>query len=107
MADCLILELYFKNRRTKNRRLRKCKQLVCRAFSETLFATEPHVDFPLADSALPGKQTEQGKQGTLDHTFARKAAELLMATGWAGTHENLKRLSCRHRIRWQDTLSMS
>jgi hypothetical protein len=76
-----------------------------RTLRETLLAAQPHVDFALTDAALPRKQTEQGKQRTLDDTFPRKTAELVMATGRTGTHKDLKQLSMELGIRWQDTLS--
>jgi hypothetical protein len=60
--------------------------------SQALFAAKSHIDFALTEPALPRKQTKQGKEGALDHAFAWKAAELLMATGRAGMHENLNRL---------------
>jgi hypothetical protein len=54
-----------------------------------LFAAQAHVYLPLTDATLPRKQAKQGKNGTLEHTFARKTAILLMTTTGTRPHENL------------------
>ena len=70
------------------------KHLLCRSFSQALLAAEPHIDFALADAALPRKQTEPREQGTLNRAFAGKPSKLLMATGRAGTHKYLNGCQC-------------
>ena len=55
--------------------------------SDTLFSTEAHVYLPLADPALPRKETEQRQDRALKDAFARKASILLMTTIRTWPHE--------------------
>jgi hypothetical protein len=59
-----------------------------RAFGEALLAAQAHVDLAPTEAALPWKQAQQRKQGTLDDALTRQATKLLMTAVWTETHKN-------------------